>query len=195
MIVDFAVTEVSARSIVPHFSYERFRGKGAGKILMNLIQIVSNMLSNGVKYMFMLKYIEQLKSFYGTIGFIEIYKALKWSQIQKVIDHYDLIKATIPLKTYTLNSKAMIDHKMKTFINHVEQCIDYVNLAEPFKGSFVPDIFDIFTSQNTCNKMIESCIKYNTNLDVLFIPVGKIIQHLFEKNKPSGYENFFIKFG
>ena len=50
MIVDyFTVTEVSPRSIEPHFNYERFCGKGVGKLLMNLIQIVSNLLSNGVE--------------------------------------------------------------------------------------------------------------------------------------------------
>ena len=78
---------------------------------------------------------------------------------------------------------------MKTFINHVEQSKDNADLAEPYEGSIVPDVFEIFTSQNTYNKMTESCIKHYANSDVLFILISKIIQHLFQKNKPSGYEN------
>ena len=67
----------------------------------------------------------------------------------------------------------------------MEQPIDDVDLTEPYDTSIVPDIIKTFTSQNAYNKMINYCIEHYTNSDVLFIPIGKIIQHLFEKIKPS----------
>ena len=91
VIVDyFTVTDVPPKFIAPHFNYERFRGKGVSKLLINLIQIESNMLCNSVENVIMLKYIE---SFYERIGFTEIHKRSKWIQIKEVIAHYDLIKA------------------------------------------------------------------------------------------------------
>ena len=38
--------------------------------------------------------------------------------------------------------------------------------------------------------MIDSCIEHYTNSDLLCIPIGKMNQHLFEKIKPLGYQNF-----
>ena len=72
----------------------------------------------------------------------------------------------------------------------MEQSIDDVDLTERFEASIVFDIFIIYASQNTYNEMIDSCIDHYTNSDMLFIPIGKIVQHLFEKIKLSGYENF-----
>ena len=68
----------------------------------------------------MLKCVEELESFYETIVFTETNQESKWLQIKEVINHYDLIKATIPLKTYILKPDATINHRMKTFINNVE---------------------------------------------------------------------------
>ena len=51
-------------------------------------------------------------------------------------------------------------------------------------------MFEIFPCQNTYNKMVDSCIEHYTNSDVIFTPMGKIIQHVFENIIPSGYENF-----
>ena len=145
----FSVTEVSPRSIAPYLNHERFRDKGVSKLLINLIQIISNMLSNGVEKAVILKCVEELESFYETIGFTEIHKGSKWLQIEEVIDHYDLMEATIPLKTYILKPDATIDHKTKTFINHVGQSIEDVDLTEGYEASIVPDIIEIFESQKT----------------------------------------------
>ena len=38
----------------------------------------------------------------------------------------------------------MIDHKMKTFINYMEQSIDDVDLTEPYEGLIVSNIFENF---------------------------------------------------
>ena len=104
IIVDyFGIAKVSPISIVRYFNFERFRGKGVGKLLMNLIQIISNMLSYGVENVIMLKCAKELESFYETTDFEEIYHTSKWLHILEVIDHYDVIKATIPLKTFILN--------------------------------------------------------------------------------------------
>ena len=106
-----AVTEVSPRTTVPHFTYERFGGKGVDKLLINLIQIVSNMLSNGVENVVMLKCVQELESFCETIG--------KQLVLQNYINHQSgynfkklsiIIIAIILLKTYILQPDAIIDH-------------------------------------------------------------------------------------
>ena len=71
----------------------------AVKMLANLskvwLKLYKNILCNWVQNLVMWKCVEELESFYETIGFTEIHEATKWLQFQEVIDHYDLIKAQV----------------------------------------------------------------------------------------------------
>ena len=81
MIVDYlGCTQVNPTSILPSFHYERFQGKDIGKLLINLIQIISNELSNAVENVVMLKCTDELYPFYKSAGFEALPQSSKWEK-------------------------------------------------------------------------------------------------------------------
>ena len=70
VIVDyFAVSDLNASDLIPSFEYERFQGKGVGKFLMNLVQVISNTLCNEKENVVLLKCTDDPKSYYQLLGF------------------------------------------------------------------------------------------------------------------------------
>ena len=74
MIVDYlGCTQVNPTSILPSFHYERFQGKDIGKLLINLIQIISNELNNGIENVVMLKCTDKVYFFINQLV-LKLYK-------------------------------------------------------------------------------------------------------------------------
>ena len=70
IIVDYIGSiEVAPKDIISSFNYKRFRGKGLGKLLLTIIQSISNVLCKDKDNAMMLKCTNELRPFYESIGF------------------------------------------------------------------------------------------------------------------------------
>ena len=70
MVIDYiATTETEAKYILPLFQYTLFTGKGLGKLLINLIQVLAHVISNKDTSNVLLKCNDELETFYTEIGF------------------------------------------------------------------------------------------------------------------------------
>ena len=81
----------------------------------------------------MLKCTNELQPFYESTGFKHVTKKSKWLNISEVKTHYSEIQATKSLHCYIIESNIVIDHKSKTFINHVEQALDDIDFSLSMK--------------------------------------------------------------
>ena len=70
VIIDyFGCTEASPKKIIPSFNKERFHGKGISKLLINMIQVISNTLCNDKDNVILLKCTDEYQSYYESVGF------------------------------------------------------------------------------------------------------------------------------
>ena len=61
VIIDyFRCTKTLPKKIIPSFKFERFRGQGISKLLINMIQVISNTLCNDKDNVILLKYTDEL---------------------------------------------------------------------------------------------------------------------------------------
>ena len=116
-------------------------------------------------------------------------KKSKWRNISEVKTHYQEIQATKSLHYYIMESKNVIDHKSKTFINHVEQTLNDIDFSLSMKDSIVPQCHQIFSTCDIYKKMIDSIYILVTNSEFMFIPIGKVIQHIFQDIKPADFDH------
>ena len=73
VIIDyFGYTEASTKEIIPLFKFERFFGKGISKLLINMIQVISNTLCNDKGNVILLKCTDELQSYYKSVGFQKV---------------------------------------------------------------------------------------------------------------------------
>ena len=68
--------------------------------------------------------------------------------------------------------------------------VNFKENVQVFGGILVDEIHYIFATPGKYNKMTDSCSSQYVTYDELFIPIVKIIEHIFEKNKHTGLENF-----
>ena len=69
IIVYLGCTEASTKELIPSFKYEHFLGKGISKFLINMIKVISNTLYNDKNNAILLKCIDELQSYYESVGF------------------------------------------------------------------------------------------------------------------------------
>jgi len=191
VIVDyFAVSEDKAFKLLPSFNYEQFKGKGIGKFVLNLVQVISNILCNNKENVVLLKCTSELKSFYELIGFEEITSDSDILAIPEVKKHYNEIKHSADMFYFILKSNTVIDHLKKNFINHVEQSMDGIDFAKVYKDKIWPKIHDVFNRTTFYMEMRENLSDDYNKTDEIAIPMGKIIEYLMSDTKPTGYEHF-----
>ena len=191
IIVDyFGVTEMCPRHIIPTFDYERFRGKGIGKFIIHMIQAIANMLCESKDGKVLLKCNKDVSTFYETIGFERIYYDNDVMKLENVIQHYKELKLNKNLFSYLLKSSTKINHKANMFVNHVEQSLKDVDFSSGRLTSIVSDVHNIFLSPKKFDQMKESTFGNLKRSQFVFIPIGKIIQELFVKQKATEYYNF-----
>ena len=85
----------------------------------------------------------------------------------------------------------MIDHLSIKFINHIVESLADVDLNITGK-SLIKEVLDIVISTKY-QEMKSSCHHDLENSEFMFIPIGKIVQQLFQDQKPMEYFNF-LKF-
>ena len=181
VIIDYnGSTEVAPKDIIPSFNHERFCGKGLGKLLLTLIQSISNVLCKDKDNVVILKCTNELQSFYESIGFKGVTKKSKWLSIFEVKTHYQEIQATKLLYCYIIESNIVIDHKSKTFINHVEQTLDDIDFSLSMKDSKVPKYHQIIFTIGVYNEMIDSTHMLVTNSEFMFMPLVKLFDIIFK---------------
>ena len=113
--------EERPKTFIPTFEHERYRGKGIGKFLIHMTQVISNILCENKENVILLKCNQNVHTFYECIGFEQINHDDNWLKIPNVAKHYVEIKAAKKLYQYILKSNTTIDHHSVTFVNHVEQ--------------------------------------------------------------------------
>ena len=71
----------------------------------------------------MLKCTNELQPFCESIGLKRVTKKSKWLDIPEVKTHYEEMQATKLFHCYIIESNVVVDHKSKTFINHIDQML------------------------------------------------------------------------
>ena len=73
-IIDyFGCTEASSIETIPSFKYEHFEGRVAiGNLIINMIQVISNTSCNDKEYFILLKFTDELQSYYESVGFQKV---------------------------------------------------------------------------------------------------------------------------
>ena len=82
-----------------------------------MIQVISNTLCNNKDNFILLQCIDDLQTYYKSLGFQKVQDGSKWLQLPSMKNHYNEINATKHLHCYILDSNIIINHKQKTFIN------------------------------------------------------------------------------
>ena len=116
-------------------------------------------------------------------------KKSKWLDIPEVKTHYEEIQATKLFHCYIIESNIGIDDKSKTFINHVDQMLGDIDFSLSIKNFIVPKWHKIFSTRDALKKIIDSTLILVKNSDFLFIPIGKVIQHIFQYIKPADFDH------
>ena len=183
-------TEKTPNEVLPLFSYEWFRGKGIGTFLVTMVQVLLNVLTDGEANVVLIRCNDETYKFYEPMGFKPVEKGSKWLTLknyksyEKESPHTDATELTL----YELPYKTRIDHLKRKFVNHIEQSLANVDFTKYKKKPYLyKKVYDIFGSASLYQKMKEEG-KYKS--DFLFIPIGKIVQHLFQEQKSSDYKNF-----
>ena len=181
-------TEKSPNEVLPLFSFERFRGKGIGTFLVAMVQVILNVLTKGEENVILIECNEELYKFYEPMGFVPTEKGSKWFNLK---DYKSYAKQSPPsegLSTYELPYKTRINHLNRKFVNHIEQSLDNVDFSKYKKKPYLyKQVHEIFGSPVLYQAMQQET---GWKSDFLFIPIGKIIQHLFQQRKASEYKNF-----
>ena len=107
-------------------------------VFLNLIQSFSNVLCKDLDTIVILKWTNEHQPFHESKDFKCVTKKPKWLDTPDVKTHYHKIKATKSLHCYVLESYIVIDHKSKTFINHVEHTLDEIDFSFSMKELIVP---------------------------------------------------------
>ena len=120
-IVDYiGTTSKEAKFLVPSYNPTVFTGKGLGKLMINLIQVVSHILSLQTTSNVLIKCNGDLETFYSEIGFVKATNKNELFSHKLVVEHYNKIPLLDPqLHKYYLPNNFLINHKYKSFINHV----------------------------------------------------------------------------
>ena len=103
-------------------------------------------------------------------------------------NHFKEFKATKTLLSYILPVNFLIDHLSIKFINHIVESLAEVDFNITGK-SLIKKVLDIVISTKY-QEMKSSCHHDLENSEFMFIPIGKIVQQLFQDQKPMEYFNF-----
>ena len=189
VILDYlGCSDVSPTDILPEYDYERFRGKGIGSFLMNMIQVISNVLCEGKDNVVLLKANKETATFYQPLGFKKITSSSKWMTLTNVKKHFKHFSyPRDALSPYALDSKTQINHLRRKIINHIEQSLDNVDFTKYNEKKYLyKSFYEVFQSRSIYQEMKDKCRK----CDFLLIPVGKVIRHLFQQEKAVEFQSF-----
>ena len=199
-------SNTSPRDIITDYDHNVFTGKGFGKFMVNVIQVIAWGISPKDKpsTKIVLKAADGLKTFYTQMGFTEIdsnhetgLKFLKYPSLQR---HMEEFTGDHKLNPYYLDDFAEIDLMRQDFINHVYQSLDTVSFETRYCETIVPTMHKIFEDEGYHNKV--SLIEVNEQKNIhggFIVPIGKAISSLFATIKPkefgfySGLYEFLIK--
>ena len=79
---------------------------------------------------------------------------------------------------------------MKTFINYVEQSVDDIYYSKVYNMNLYPKIHQVFYDFKLYMEMIGRTSNLFHNSEVMFIAIGQVIEHLFDRIKPVGFNHF-----
>ena len=104
--------------------------------------------------------------------------------------HYNEINATKYIHCYILDSNTIINYRQEKFINHVKQSLINIDFNKKFNISIVLKVHAVFIDQIKFLKMTDNTSQLIKETEKFYIPIGKIIDLIFEETKPIYYENF-----
>ena len=184
LIVDyFGTLKKDPKDVLNDYDYVSFTGKGLGKLMINLLQCLSYILSSTKTTKVILKSDDDKASFYTTIGFTRLNSNHHLLNLSPVVNHYDKLDLSKDLKSYVLTDSVVIEHLKSVFINHVYHSLSEVAFAggtEPF----VPEVHSIFDNSDFLSR-VRIVPKEDVNDPGAFdIPIGEVVAELFQKFKP-----------
>ena len=180
----FGTTAQESKYVLPSYQHQVLSGKGIGRFLLNMTQLVCFVLSNKKSYPILLKCNDDYKSFYEEVGFVRPSRQNNPFLSKEVQNHYKNIpNLANNLNSYSLGENVIIQHKKKSFINHVLH--EYNDLMDQgfIDKKLVKKIHNIFISK-TFIGLLEKCNVARNNDDFV-IPIGKIILHFYKEYKPA----------
>ena len=199
-------TNDSPRDIITNYDHNVFTGKGFGKFMVNVIQVIAWGISPKDKptTKIVLKAADGLKTFYTQMGFKEIdsnhengLKFLKYPSLQR---HLGLFRGDKALKAYILHDFAEIDLLRQDFINHVHQSFATVPFQNSYCKTIVPAMHKIFEDEDYLQKVkLIEVNELKKERGGFTVPIGEAISSYFSTIKPkefgfySGLYEFLIK--
>ena len=130
------------------------------------------------------------KSYYELIGFEEIKDNDSLLDLAQVRKHYDEISHEGNMYYFVLHSNKVINYKMKAFINHVEQFVDDIDYSSVYESYLFLNIHQVYADSKLYMQMIGKTSNLFQNSEDMFIPIGQVIERLFEEMKPVGFDHF-----
>ena len=91
-----------------------------------------------------------------------------------MINHYDEINATKHVHCYILDSNTIINHKKKTFTNHVKQSLIKIDFNQKYDTSIVLKVHAVFADHAQFLKMTYNTSPLIKETENLYIyPLGR----------------------
>ena len=155
-LVDWlATTEKSPKDYLPDYPHERFRGKGLGNLLINLIQVLTYEMSGELSSKVLLHAADHLHSFYENLGFVSLSKDEKeLNGREDLIEHLKKIKLDSSLSAFILKDELTILHSRRAFVNHVLQSLDRINFNSSFESDIAKRLHGLFGEDTEILKAI-----------------------------------------
>ena len=190
IIVDYiATTDVEVKYILPSYPRKLFTGKGLGKLIINLIQVIAHIMSGRKKTNVMLKCNDDLTTFYEEIGFVSPIDPNKDIFSNDIIaKHYKNIPNLDPyLHKFVLPQFWVINHKNKSFINHVLKNLDEVDFDSTEGQSISDNVHKIF-QRNNYSTWVDMIHPTLSETGSIVIPIGKVCTEFFKESIPNGID-------
>ena len=192
LVVDyFGTTSTLSKEILPSYKHHLFTGKGLGKLIINLIQVIATCFpKDKTSPCVLLKANDDYTSYYEEIGFQKPNTSSRIFSKKIVKVHYEKIpNLDEKLHQYYLPLNYIIDHNKKSFINHVSQSLDNVDWSKNIIDNGVQrTVYDFFKSDDY-QEFVNMIHPNLANKGNITIPIGEIMMQIFKDMKTNEYDD------
>ena len=198
-------SNANPRDTITDYDNTVFTGKGFGKFMINVMQVIAWAISPKDKLTtkIVLKAADGLKSFYTNIGFKEINEnhsvGTNFMQYPSLQRHLKSFPTDVGLKPYILEDFAEIDLLKEYFINHVYQPLSSVPMNTRFESPIDTGMHKVFQDEQLHKKtiLLQESVEHENG--AFIVPIGEAMTYMFTNMKPkefslySGLYEYLIK--
>ena len=147
-VMDYiALTDISPRSFLTNYNQSKFQGKGIGRLLINIIQVLNHVVSRGKCKYIVIKCDRELESMYKSFGFQKIAKSDPLMKSPSIKYHFIQMKQNSSLIPYKLTNNHVVGYSFgKLFFNHVQREIQDEEFDQTEMKSIVNNLHQYFAT-------------------------------------------------